>query len=150
MEHDFRMFVGGFVGDMTQRAMGDHFAQYGEVSNVRIVTDQASGRPKGASFVTFATQEGLDRAVNKVGEHVIEGNPLQAKLAALRKRQCTACQQSLVETAFSKEQWRKESGRCKKYIQTCTGHMEPKQSEILNPQRVDLQIRAIQRELMPE
>ena len=74
------MFVGGFVGELTERDIGDHFSQYGHIQSVRMVTDPQTGQPKGVSFVTYSGREGLERAV-EVGAHTIKGLHFEAKRA---------------------------------------------------------------------
>ncbi|VDP00512.1 unnamed protein product, partial [Heligmosomoides polygyrus] len=60
----FSVYVGNIPYETTEDALGGLFSQAGQVSNVRIVSDRETGRPKGFAFCEFADEAGAQNAVN--------------------------------------------------------------------------------------
>jgi RNA recognition motif-containing protein len=52
-----KLFVGNLSFDTTELDLQDMFAAFGPVSEVNLVTDRVSGRPRGFAFVTMATRK---------------------------------------------------------------------------------------------
>ncbi|EPB67573.1 hypothetical protein ANCCEY_13332 [Ancylostoma ceylanicum] len=48
----------------TEDAIGNYFSQAGQVSNVRIVYDYETGRPKGFGFCGFSVEAGARNTAN--------------------------------------------------------------------------------------
>ncbi len=51
------LFVGNLPFSTTEDALRGHFAQFGEVQQVRIMTDRDTGKPRGFAFVQMANDE---------------------------------------------------------------------------------------------
>ncbi|MDQ6631422.1 MAG: RNA-binding protein [Verrucomicrobiota bacterium] len=58
-----KLFVGNLSFNTTENDLQDLFAQYGTVTEVNLMMDKFSGRPRGFAFVTMETKEGADAAV---------------------------------------------------------------------------------------
>ena len=58
-----KLFVGNVSYDTTELELQDLFAAHGAVEEVNLVTDRATGRPRGFAFVTMATAEEAAKAV---------------------------------------------------------------------------------------
>src|SRR5262249_39343422 len=58
-----KLYVGNLAYSTTQEAVRTLFEQVGEVSEVNLITDRDSGRPKGFGFVEMATEEGAQEAI---------------------------------------------------------------------------------------
>lgn len=58
-----KIFVGGLPHDATKEDVQEFFARYGEIEEVTIQYDRASGRPRGFCFVIFANESSVDRIV---------------------------------------------------------------------------------------
>lgn len=56
-----------YVGNLSYTAREDDvrqlFEQYGEIESVRIIVDNATGRPKGFGFVEMSSKEEADKAI---------------------------------------------------------------------------------------
>lgn len=66
-----KLFVGGIPWDTTEDRLKDYFQTYGEVREVVIMKDRATGRSRGFGFVLFADPEVADRVV--LEKHTIDG-----------------------------------------------------------------------------
>jgi cold-inducible RNA-binding protein len=60
---DAKMYVGNLSYDVTQEELQALFEAHGAVSDVFIVKDRESGRPRGFAFVTMETKEAMDAAI---------------------------------------------------------------------------------------
>lgn len=70
-----KIFVGGLSAETTKEAMEAHFSQYGEMSDVCVMVDRDSGRPRGFGFVTFVNEESVDRLMDET--HEISGKTVR-------------------------------------------------------------------------
>lgn len=57
------MFVGNLSHSATENDLQDLFVQYGPVTEVNLMLDRASGRPRGFAFVSMESKEGADAAM---------------------------------------------------------------------------------------
>ncbi|MDG1241303.1 MAG: RNA-binding protein [Opitutae bacterium] len=57
------MYVGNLSYDVTQEELQALFEAHGAVSDVFIVKDRESGRPRGFAFVTMAEKSAMDAAI---------------------------------------------------------------------------------------
>jgi RNA recognition motif-containing protein len=60
-----KLYVGNMPYETTQEQIRDLFAQAGEVTEVSLITDRETGRPKGFGFVEMATVEGSGEAIKR-------------------------------------------------------------------------------------
>ena len=60
---DAKMYVGNLSYDVTQEELQALFEAHGAVSDVFIVKDRESGRPRGFAFVTMAEKSAMDAAI---------------------------------------------------------------------------------------
>ena len=58
------IYVGNLSYQADEQSLGDLFAQYGEVVNVRIMTDRETGRPRGFGFVEMASDAEGQQAIS--------------------------------------------------------------------------------------
>ena len=54
------IYVGNISYNTSEDDLKEHFGRYGEVVDVRIITDRDSGRSKGFGFVEFDSSENAD------------------------------------------------------------------------------------------
>ncbi len=66
-----RLYVGNLSYSTTDDGLRAFFSEAGDVSEAEIVIDRATGRSKGFAFVTMATDEAAQKAIN-----VLNGQPL--------------------------------------------------------------------------
>lgn len=79
------MFVGNLSFDNTELALQDLFAAHGVVQEVNIVTDRATGRPRGFAFVTMSTPEEAQAAISGLSGHNLNGRDITVTEARPRE-----------------------------------------------------------------
>jgi nucleolin len=61
------VYVGSLPRDANEGALQETFAKYGDVLNVRILTDRATGESRGFGYIDFASAEAADAALDADG-----------------------------------------------------------------------------------
>ncbi len=69
------IYVGNLAYATTDDGLKAAFAQYGEVTAVRVVTDRMTGRSKGFGFVTMPDAAQAQAAIDALNGHVNESQP---------------------------------------------------------------------------
>ncbi|KMT16552.1 hypothetical protein BVRB_3g048450 [Beta vulgaris subsp. vulgaris] len=80
-----KLFVGGISWETSEEKLKDYFGQFGDVFQVNIMKDKATGRPRGFGFVLFSDPSVVDRVLQE--KHTIDGRPVEAKRAMSREEQ---------------------------------------------------------------
>src|SRR5689334_6926205 len=60
-----KLYVGNLPYETSQEQIRELFAQAGEVTEVNLITDRETGRPKGFGFVEMATEEAGQEAIKR-------------------------------------------------------------------------------------
>ncbi|WP_028974570.1 RNA recognition motif domain-containing protein [Spirochaeta cellobiosiphila] len=63
-----KLYVGNMNFKVVEDDLGELFAQYGDVENVKIITDRETYRSKGFGFVEMAQQEEAEKAIQELNE----------------------------------------------------------------------------------
>lgn len=71
-----RIFVNNLPLNATRELVADHFAQFGQIEDVYVPLIFGTQRHKGIAYVTFATAESRDAAIDSVDQHQILGQPI--------------------------------------------------------------------------
>jgi RNA recognition motif-containing protein len=71
-----KLYVGNLSYDTTENDLQDLFSQQGPVTEVNLIQDHATGRPRGFGFVTMATPEGAEAAIRALNGADFGGRPL--------------------------------------------------------------------------
>lgn len=79
-----KLFVGSLPWAVNNDSLRDLFASYGEIVEAIVITDRDSGRSKGFGFVTFATEEAAQKALEMDGKE-IEGRTIVVNVAKPRE-----------------------------------------------------------------
>lgn len=75
------IYVGNLPYDLTEEELRDMFNQFGDVENVKIITDKVSGRSKGFGFVEMAEKsEGKD-AIQVLDQSAVKGRNVRVHAA---------------------------------------------------------------------
>ena len=80
-----KLFVGNIVFSATEDDIRSLFSEAGEVDEVSIVMDRETGRPRGFAFVTMATEEGAQEAIERLSDYDFQGRPLKVNVARPRE-----------------------------------------------------------------
>jgi RNA recognition motif-containing protein len=79
-----RIYVGNLNYSTTQEMLEGLFAQHGEVEEVHVPLDRASGRPRGFAFVTMPNDEQGRAAIAALNGADLDGRPLTVNEARPR------------------------------------------------------------------
>lgn len=82
---DAKMYVGNLSYDVTQEELQALFEAHGAVSDVFIVKDRESGRPRGFAFVTMAEESAMDAAIEALNGADFMGRNLAINVARPRE-----------------------------------------------------------------
>jgi cold-inducible RNA-binding protein len=78
-----KLFVGSLPWSVTSEALKEMFAQYGDITEAVVINDRDTGRSKGFGFVTFASEESAQKALEMHGKE-IEGRTIVVNAAKPR------------------------------------------------------------------
>ncbi len=80
-----RLYVGNLPFSADEDAVRQLFAQDGrDVSEVKIITDRDTGRPRGFGFVEMANSADADAAISALNGHSMDGRDLTVNEARER------------------------------------------------------------------
>ena len=71
-----KIYVGNLPWQSTDEQLEALFAQHGEVTDAKIVTDRDTGRSRGFGFVTMADSTAAQAAIAAINGHAIDGRNL--------------------------------------------------------------------------
>ncbi len=83
---DNKLFVGSIAWATTQDGLKAFFEQVGEVVEVKIIIDRETGKSKGFGFVTMATEEAADKAIEELNGKDLDGRQLRVSKALPPKK----------------------------------------------------------------
>jgi RNA recognition motif-containing protein len=79
-----RLYVGNLPFSATAEEVQAAFQAHGTVTDVRVVTDRATGRSRGFAFVTMGSSEEAARAMEKMEGVMLGGRPMRVSEAQER------------------------------------------------------------------
>jgi RNA recognition motif-containing protein len=80
-----RLYVGNLPFSADEQAVRDLFAQDGrEVTEVKLITDRDTGRPRGFGFVEMSNSEHADQAISALNGTSMDGRDLTVNEAKER------------------------------------------------------------------
>jgi len=71
-----KLYVGNLPYETTESDLQALFAAAGQVSNVNIVRDRATGQARGFAFVEMSDDDGARRAITELDQHQLGGRAL--------------------------------------------------------------------------
>jgi len=80
-----KLFVGNLSFDTTENDLQDAFAAHGVVTEANLMTDRATGRPRGFAFVTMASPEDAQKAIDAMNGATLDGRNLTVNEARPRE-----------------------------------------------------------------
>ncbi len=76
-----KLFVGSLPWAVTSDRLKETFSQFGEVTDAVVISDRMSGRSKGFGFVTFATDEEAQKAIDGMNGKELDGREITVNVA---------------------------------------------------------------------
>ena len=80
-----KLFVGNLSFNTTENDLQDAFAAHGVVTEANLMTDRANGRPRGFAFVTMASPEEAQKAIEAMNGATLDGRNLTVNEARPRE-----------------------------------------------------------------
>ena len=81
-----RLFIGGLSWDTDENGLRAAFDRFGELDDVKVITDRETGRSRGFGFVTFASENDAQKAIAEMNGTVLDGRTLNVNEAQERQR----------------------------------------------------------------
>ncbi|CAG7874718.1 heterogeneous nuclear ribonucleoprotein 1 [Brassica rapa] len=86
-----KLFIGGISWETDENILREYFSNFGEVLQVTVMRDKATGRPRGFGFVAFSDPAVIDRVLQD--KHHIDNRDVDVKRAMSRDEQSPAGRQ---------------------------------------------------------
>ena len=80
-----KLFVGNVDFNVTENDLQDAFGAHGQVVETNLVTDRATGRPRGFAFVTMGSPEEAQKAIEALNGKQLGGRALNVSIARPRE-----------------------------------------------------------------
>ncbi|KAL8260357.1 hypothetical protein R6Q59_028310 [Mikania micrantha] len=75
-----KIFVGGLASSVTENDFKNYFVQFGTITDVVVMHDHNTQRPRGFGFITYDSEESVEKALLKTF-HELNGKMVEVKLA---------------------------------------------------------------------
>ncbi|MDC7126547.1 MAG: RNA-binding protein [Spirochaetales bacterium] len=76
-----KLYVGNISFNSNEEELGNHFAQFGEVLSVNIITDRYTNQSKGFGFVEMQDEDAADAAISALNGTDFAGRELKVNVA---------------------------------------------------------------------
>ena len=80
-----KLFVGNLSFNTTENDLNDAFAAHGSVTETNLMMDRATGRPRGFGFITMASAEEAQKAIEAMNGATLDGRQLTVNIARPRE-----------------------------------------------------------------
>ncbi len=76
-----KLYVGNLPYSVADDGLRDLFAQFGEITEARVIVFKDSGRSRGFGFVEFTNDDDAQKAVDEMNQKEVEGRKLVVNIA---------------------------------------------------------------------
>jgi RNA recognition motif-containing protein len=80
-----KIYVGNLSYDATEEKLRHAFESYGKITEVNVIMDRDTGRPRGFAFIEMSSQSEAAAAINGLNGQDLDGRTL--KVSEARERQ---------------------------------------------------------------
>jgi RNA recognition motif-containing protein len=80
-----KLFVGNLSFNLTENDLQDAFAAFGTVTEVNLMMDRTTNRPRGFAFVSMSSKEEADKAIQGLNGKQLDGRALTVNEARPRE-----------------------------------------------------------------
>jgi RNA recognition motif-containing protein len=81
-----KIFIVGIPREMDATALTALFSEFGDVADVKVITDLVTGKSKGYAFVDLLDETGANLAIKELDGSELEGRTLNVRLAEKQPR----------------------------------------------------------------
>ncbi|MAO84120.1 MAG: RNA-binding protein [Myxococcota bacterium] len=79
-----KLFVGGLAWATRDDSLKQHFEQFGEVTDAKVITERDTGRSRGFGFVTYAEESSAVEARDALNGTELDGRTIRVDTATER------------------------------------------------------------------
>jgi RNA recognition motif-containing protein len=79
-----KLFIGNLPYSVTEQTLQETFSPFGEIVEVKLITDRMTGRSRGIAFIEFATEDQAQAAIQGMDNKELEGRVIAVKVAQPR------------------------------------------------------------------
>jgi cold-inducible RNA-binding protein len=80
-----KLFVGNLSFNVTENDLQDAFAAFGTVTEVNLMLDRVTNRPRGFAFVSMSSKEEAEKAIQAMNGKQLDGRALTVNEARPRE-----------------------------------------------------------------
>jgi RNA recognition motif-containing protein len=80
-----RLYVGNLSFQADSTSIREAFSEFGEVTDVHVVSDRETGQSRGFGFVTMGSSEAAQKAIEQMNGAILEGRALRVNEAEERQ-----------------------------------------------------------------
>ncbi|MGA1839481.1 MAG: RNA recognition motif domain-containing protein [bacterium] len=75
-----KLYVGNLPYTIDEAKLEEVFSAYGDMDEIKLIRDRDTGRSRGFAFITFATQQAAEKALEQDGKEM-EGQAIKVNMA---------------------------------------------------------------------
>lgn len=79
-----KLFIGNLPYSVTEDSLREAFSQFGEIVDIKLITDRMTGRSRGIAFIEFAEEAMAQAAIEGMDNKDMEGRVIAVKVAQPR------------------------------------------------------------------
>lgn len=76
-----KLYIGNIPYSTKQEELKELFSQYGQLDDIKIITDRFSGESRGFGFATYSTEAEAHEAIEKLNGAEFQGKALKVNVA---------------------------------------------------------------------
>ncbi len=76
-----KIFIGSLPFTIKDSDLEEFFAEYGEVSSAKVITDKFTGRSRGFGFVEMPDEDAAKKAIEELNDAEVEGRTIVVNVA---------------------------------------------------------------------
>ena len=80
-----KIFIGGLSWNTNEEGLANHFSKFGNLEEVKIITDRETGRSRGFGFITFDEGDSASQAISEMDGVELDGRNIRVSLAEERQ-----------------------------------------------------------------
>lgn len=81
-----KIYVGNLSYDVTGDQLNEFFSKFGEISDVKLISDFETGRSKGFAFITYGSEDAVNAAIEGGNDVEFEGRKMKVNKAKDNRR----------------------------------------------------------------
>ena len=81
-----KLFVGGLSWNTTEEALREAFTKFGNIDEVKVISDRETGRSRGFGFITFSDDNDAMSAIKEMDGTDLEGRSIKVNEAEEKRR----------------------------------------------------------------